>query len=141
MLLSYLLYLRLSLTNSRTELMLKEKNQAKDCIRLLEMILHNYQEMLTIPGLENDDDFQSEVDHVSFVYKGVRCRYLAEIFKSTKKWSEALTLYGRTKEYFQRALKGKVRADVVMRNHMGSRPISGKHNLTELESNKVQQIV
>lgn len=105
MLLSYLLYLRLKVTNSRTVLMIAEKNQPKDCIRLTEMILHNLQEMKTIPGMDSGD-FQADVEDQSTVYKGIKCRYLADIFKTNKKWSEALVLSERAQEYFNKARKG-----------------------------------
>ncbi|CAG7668630.1 unnamed protein product [Allacma fusca] len=107
MMLSYLLYLRLKLTNSRTELLLKEKTQPKDSIRLIEMILHNFSEMKTIPELDNDDDFQLDVDNSIAAFKGIRCRYLADVYNSSKKWTEALLLYNKTVEYLQQALKNK----------------------------------
>lgn len=106
-LLSYLLYLRLKLTNSRTELMLHDKNQPKDCVRLLEIILHNLGEMKTIQLLDVDEDFQQEVDDQVCVFKGVRCRYLGDAHKAAKKWGESLALYEKTKEHFLRGQKGK----------------------------------
>lgn len=105
--LSYLLFLRLRLTNSRTELMIEEKSQPKDCIRLLEMILHNLSEMKTISGLDTDEDFISEVDDEVSVYKGIRCRFLADIYSSAKKYPEALALYDRCEDYFKQASKSK----------------------------------
>jgi signal recognition particle subunit SRP68 len=107
MMLSYLLYLRLKLTNSRTELLLKEKSQPKDSIRLIEMVLHNFSEMKTIPELDNDDDFQLEVDNSIAAYKGIRCRYLADVYNSSKKYTEALLLYNKSLDYLQQALKSK----------------------------------
>jgi signal recognition particle subunit SRP68 len=105
MLLSYLLYLRLTLTNSRTELMLQEKTLPKDRIRLVEMILHNFQEMLTIPYLDQDVDFLNEIEDTSSVFKGIRCRYAADIYQTAKRWSEAATLYGKSQEILTRALR------------------------------------
>jgi signal recognition particle subunit SRP68 len=104
MLLSYLIYLRLKVTNSRTELMILEKTQPKDCVRLLDMILHNLQEMKTIQDF-GTDDFQNEVDTLSCVYKGIRCRYFADSYKTSKKWNEALALCDYAEEYFQKARK------------------------------------
>jgi len=106
MLLSYLLYLRLTLTNSRTELMLQEKTLPKDRIRLVEMILHNFQEMITIPFLDQDEDFISEVEDMATIYKGVRCRYIADVYQTAKRWSESVALYGKSQEMLTRALKG-----------------------------------
>jgi signal recognition particle subunit SRP68 len=105
-LLSYLLYLRQKLTNSRTELMMQDKNSPKDCVRLLEIILHNLAEMKTIQLLDVDEDFQQEVEDQISVFKGVRCRYLADAMKAGKRWEESLALYEKTKEHFQRAQKG-----------------------------------
>jgi len=106
LLLSYLLYLRLRLTNARTELMIEEKANPKDCIRLLEMILHNYQEMLTIPGLEADEEFESEIHHLNFIFKARRCQYLALIYMANKKWGVGFKLYNRSVEYAEKAAKG-----------------------------------
>lgn len=86
--------------------MMQEKNQPKDCVRLLEIILHNLSEMKTIQLLDVDEDFQLEVDDQISVFRGVRCRYLADALKTAKKWAESLALYKKTKEHFQRGLKG-----------------------------------
>ena len=109
MMLSYLLYLRLKLTNSRTELMMKEKTQPKDSIRLIEMILHNLMEMKTIQGLENDEDYLTEIDNQIYAFKGFRCRYLADVYKVSKKWAEALLLFDQTDEYLTQARKSELK--------------------------------
>jgi len=107
MLLSYLLYLRARLTNARTELMIKDKTQPKDSVRLVEMIIHNFGEMKTIPGLDTDDDFQTEVEDQITVFRGVRCRYIGDLYKNNKRWSESARVYKRGEEYFSRAVKSK----------------------------------
>lgn len=86
--------------------MMQEKNQPKDCVRLLEIILHNLSEMKTIQLLDTDEDFQQEVEDQISVFKGVRCRYLADAMKSARRWEESLALYEKVKEHFQRAQKG-----------------------------------
>jgi len=85
---------------------MQEKNQPKDCTRLVEIILHNLAEMKTIQLLDSDEDFQLEVDDQISVFKGVRCRYLADALKTGKRWGESLALYEKTNEHFHRAQKG-----------------------------------
>lgn len=106
MLLSYLLFLRLRLTNSRTELMMQDKQVPKDKIRFVEMINHNFGEMKTIPGLETDEDFQQEIDDQIILFQGIRSRYIGDVYKYNKRWSEALAVYGRSFDYINQALKG-----------------------------------
>lgn len=86
--------------------MMQEKNQPKDCVRLLEIILHNLGEMKSIQLLDVDEDFQQEVDDQISVFRGVRCRYLADALKTAKKWAESLALYENVKDHFRRAQKG-----------------------------------
>lgn len=88
---------------------MQDKNQPKDCVRLLEIILHNLSEMKSINLLDADEDFQQEIDDQISVYRGVRCRYLADALKTAKKWGESLALYEKAKDHFRRGQKGKTR--------------------------------
>ena len=86
---------------------MKEKTLPKDRIRLIEMILHNLAEIKTIQGLEEDTEFQLDVDNEISAFKGFRCRYVADVFRSSKKWAEAFALYNKTVEYLQPAKKSE----------------------------------
>jgi len=108
LLLSYLLFLRLRLTNSRTELMMDEKAAPKDKIRFVEMMLHNFGEMKMIPGLEGEEfeDFRAEIDDQTLLFQAVRSRNIGDVYKYNKRWEEALIIYERCGVTMKRALKG-----------------------------------
>jgi hypothetical protein len=93
--------------------MIEEKSQPKDCIRLLELILHNYQEMLTIPGLDTDDEFQSEIANLNYVFKARRCQFIAKAYMASKNWGGAFALYGRSIEYVEKGKKGEKTTDRI----------------------------
>lgn len=71
------------------------------------MIIHNFGEMKTIAGLDVDEDFQQEVEEQTNVFRGVRSRYIGDVYKYNKRWGEAASVYESSDEYLKRALKSK----------------------------------
>lgn len=111
---SYLTYIKLSTAVKRNESMasalqkaLKESPQddskrtprPQDLIRLYDIILQNLTELLQLPGLEDDKNFQKEIALKTLVYKAYRCFFIAQSYVLVKKWSEALVLYERVLKY------------------------------------------
>lgn len=88
---------------------MQDKQAPKDKIRFVEMIIHNFGEMKTVPGLETDEDFQLEIDDQTTLFQGVRSRYIGDVYKYNKRWAEALAVYERSADYVKRSLKGKRR--------------------------------
>jgi hypothetical protein len=88
--------------------MMQEKTQPKDCIRLVDMIIHNFGEMKTIPGLDTDEDFQIEVEDQTNVFRGLRSRYIGDVYKYNKRWAEAASVYESSEENLLRASKSNL---------------------------------
>ncbi|XP_037934203.1 signal recognition particle subunit SRP68 [Teleopsis dalmanni] len=125
-LLSYLSYIRLSRTlqrnlclveqaklsfedpNRKTQTTIEGKKvRAQDFARLYEIILQNVTEMQQITGLEEDAEYQAEIQNLSSAFKAFRCYYIALTLIDMKKWIEAVALYERSSNYATEALKGK----------------------------------
>lgn len=107
LLMSYLTHIRLSRSNQRTLLMIVKlsedddvkKGKPQDFIRLYELILQNLTEMQNLPGMEEDDEYQSQLDSSIAAYKAFRCYYIAEALLAVKKFREALALYQKAASY------------------------------------------
>jgi hypothetical protein len=89
--------------------MMQEKPLPKDKIRFVEMIIHNFVEMKAIAGLEADEDFQQEIDDQTTLFQGVRSRFISDVYKYNKRWTEALGVYERSADHIKRALKGHLK--------------------------------
>ncbi|XP_030064083.1 signal recognition particle subunit SRP68 [Microcaecilia unicolor] len=113
---SYLTYIKLSTAIKRNESMAKALQKAllqqhqpvddgkrtprpQDLIRLYDIILQNLVELIQLPGLEEDKNFQKETGLKTLVYKAYRCFFIAQSYVLVKKWSEALVLYDRVLKY------------------------------------------
>ncbi|XP_014294235.1 signal recognition particle subunit SRP68 [Halyomorpha halys] len=136
MLLSYLTYIRLSRSNERVRIMIElakaeqdaagqetepesqdllgevKKGKPHELIRLYEVILQNLNEMQQLTGLENNNDFQAEMDATITAYKAFRCYYIGEVLTATKKFREALALYDKGLKYLTGLVSSKVQAEV-----------------------------
>ncbi|BES95332.1 unnamed protein product [Nesidiocoris tenuis] len=106
LLMSYLTHIRLSRSNQRTLLMIaklsedeNKKAKPQDFIRLYELILQNLTEMQNLPGVEDDEDYQSTLESSTAAYKAFRCYYIAEALMAAKKFREALALYQKAATY------------------------------------------
>ncbi|XP_074647585.1 signal recognition particle subunit SRP68-like [Tubulanus polymorphus] len=122
MLHTYVTYLRLTKTIERNLLMIqnleeglhskKQQREGKkipkpqDLARLYEIIVQNLTDIPNLPGFEDDDSIQTEVDTEILGYKAFRCFYIAKTYASVKKWPEALALYERVLKYANQSLAG-----------------------------------
>ncbi|XP_075216781.1 signal recognition particle 68 [Lycorma delicatula] len=112
-LLSYLTYIRLSRTVQRNLLMIESakscmsentenegrKTRPQDLTRLYEIILQNLAEMQQLTGLEEDNEFQNEIEAKITAYKAFRCFYISEVLSGLRRWREAGALYHRAEAY------------------------------------------
>ncbi|KAH8257283.1 hypothetical protein KR038_006721, partial [Drosophila bunnanda] len=85
--------------------------RSQDLARLYEIILQNVTEMQQINGMEDDAQYQSEVENLAITFKAFRCYYIALTLIDMKKWKEAVALYERASNYATEALKGKASAE------------------------------
>lgn len=120
--LSYLMHIRLTRTIQRNLLMAdavkealkKEKPESgasegrrtrpQDLTRLYEIILQNLGELQSLPGLEDDLQYQQDIEAKAMAFKAFRCFYIALSLTGIRKWREAWSLYGRAQEYIEKAL-------------------------------------
>lgn len=122
-LMSYLTYIRLTRSNERAKIMIElaktdqepgdhendienqdilseaRKGKPHELIRYYELILQNLNEMQQLNGLENDLDFQAEIEATVTVYKAYRCYCIGEVLISMRKFCEALAFYDRGLSY------------------------------------------
>ncbi|KAH8286209.1 hypothetical protein KR054_004644 [Drosophila jambulina] len=133
-LLAYLSYIRHSRTLQRNLCLVEQAKQnfddpnqqsqqsvgdgkrvrSQDLARLYEIILQNVTEMQQINGMEDDAQYQSEVENLAITFKAFRCYYIALTLIDMKKWKEAVALYERASNYATEALKGKASAEFQM---------------------------
>lgn len=78
----------------------------QDLVRLYEGIIQMHNELLTLPGLEEDVAFQFEVEAKIAFYKASRCLYVAHSYAQAKRWQESAALYERSLTYADAAVKG-----------------------------------
>lgn len=124
-LLAYLSYIRLSRTLERNMCLVEQAkasfedpNQPKpkantegkrvrpqDLTRLYEIILQNTMEMQQIAGMEDDANYQKEIDNLALGFRAFRCYYIALTLVDMKKWKEAVALYERSMKYASEAMK------------------------------------
>lgn len=121
-LLAYLSYIRLIRTLERNIYLVAQAKQSldeekpsgegkkvrpQDLTRLYEIISSNVTELQQISGLEDDKDYQKEIEVLSLSFKAFRCYYIAVTLVGLKRWKEAVALYVRSTNYATEALKQK----------------------------------
>lgn len=121
-LLAYLSYIRLIRTLERNIYLVAQAKQSldeekssgegkkvrpQDLTRLYEIISSNVTELQQISGLEDDKDYQKEIEVLSLSFKAFRCYYIAVTLVGMKRWKEAVALYVRSTNYATEALKQK----------------------------------
>lgn len=79
----------------------------QDLTRLYEIILQNISEMQQINGMEEDKNYQSEIENLSTSFKAFRCYYIALTLVEMKRWKEAVAMYERSLKYAVESLKLK----------------------------------
>lgn len=117
-LLAYLTYIRLTRTIERNlyliaqaKLSLDDPNEKttktfegkrvrpQDLTRFYEIILQNISEMQQINGMENDAQYQSELEILLTCFKAFRSYYIALTLVELKRWKEAVAMYERSTKY------------------------------------------
>ncbi|XP_046407107.1 signal recognition particle subunit SRP68 [Ischnura elegans] len=119
---SYLMYIRLTRTIQRNLLMadsVKEvlktekpevgaidgkRTRPQDLTRLYEIILQNLGELQSLPGLEEDFQYQQNIEAKIIAFKAFRCYYIALSLAGIRKWKESWCLYQRSQEYVEKAI-------------------------------------
>uniref|UniRef100_A0A1B6L3X3 Signal recognition particle subunit SRP68 n=1 Tax=Graphocephala atropunctata TaxID=36148 RepID=A0A1B6L3X3_9HEMI len=117
-LVTYLTYIRLSRNIQRNNLMVQaaksslsdktvetegRKTRPQDLTRLYEIILQNLTEMQQLAGLEDDQEYQREIEAKIQAYKAFRCFYIAEVLSGMRRWREAGSMYQRAESYARTA--------------------------------------
>lgn len=123
-LLTYLSYIRLKLTLERNLYLVGQAKQnmeeekssetsrkvrPQDISRLYEIILQNIAELQQLNGLENDKEYQTEIETLSYGFKAFRCYYIALTLVNLKRWKEANCMYERSLKYANDAIKQKIK--------------------------------
>lgn len=115
-LLAYLSYIRLTRTLERNIYLVAQAKQAagearkvrpQDLTRLYEIVSQNVAELQQLSGMEEDAEYQREIEVLSMSFKAFRCYYIAETLVTLKRWKEAVALYLRSTNYAAEALRSK----------------------------------
>lgn len=123
-LLSYLSYIRLKMTLERNLCLIAQSKQnmedsgeklaegtkrvrPQDISRLYEIILQNVSELQQLNGLENDGEYQKEIELLAQAFKAFRCYYIAVTLVNLKRWKEAVSMYERSTKYVSGAVTVK----------------------------------
>nr|CAG4640797.1 EOG090X04NF [Eulimnadia texana] len=122
-LLNYVTFLRVTLTVDRNLVMLEtlKKNMAQaqvfegkkapkpqEAVRLYEGIVQLLTELQQLPGLENDDLFQTATEILTKMFKAFRCYFIARTLQGNRQWPEALALYQRAEAYISQTVNKKL---------------------------------
>lgn len=83
------------------------KTRPQDLTRLYEIILQNFVEMQQLSGLEDDIEFQNEIEAKIIAYKAFRCYYISEVLSGLRRWREAVALCNRAEAYIKKAKESK----------------------------------
>ncbi|XP_038211841.1 signal recognition particle subunit SRP68-like [Zerene cesonia] len=120
-LLSYLMYIRLMRTIHRNNLMIQQAEEARknntpidgkkvrpqDLTRLYEIILQNYSELQQLPGFEDDNAYQNDIETEVKAYKAFRCYYIAQVLTTLRRFREALAMLERCSAYTVESIANK----------------------------------
>jgi len=113
-LLSYLIFLRSTLTIDRNLVMVevfkanfaasqsgesKKISKPQEGVKLYEAIVQLSGELQQLHGLESDKNFQSDLDLLTKLFKAFLCYYMALTCQGNRQWAEALALYQRVETY------------------------------------------
>lgn len=84
-----------------------KKVRAQDLTRLYEIISQNVTELRLIAGMEEDAEYQREIEVLALSFKAFRCYYIAVTLVGLKRWKEAVALYERSTNYATEALAAR----------------------------------
>lgn len=108
LLLTYLLYIRLTRTIQRNECLIEQARKSQDIVRLYEIILQQMTELKDLTGLENNKGYQTEISNLAALYRSFRCYHLAKTMVITRRWREALVLYKLSLKYSTQVIDSKI---------------------------------
>lgn len=89
------------------QLEMNKKVRPQDMTRLYEIILQNVGELQTVQGMEQDAEYQAEMEGLNLSFKAFRCYYIAVTLVGLKRWKEAVALYQRSTVYAEQVTKDK----------------------------------
>lgn len=113
LLLTYLLYIRLTRTVQRNECLIEQARKSQDIVRLYEIILQQMTELKELTGLEENKEYQNDIVNLTALYRAFRCYHLAKTMTITRRWREALVLYKLSLKYVQQVVGSKLSKDYV----------------------------
>ncbi|XP_044760413.1 signal recognition particle subunit SRP68 [Coccinella septempunctata] len=97
-LLSYLLSIRVERTSQRNLLLVQQTRRAQDCVRLLDIVIQQTNELAQNDDIKNDGRAQKHYSDQISAYKILRLYYLAKTQVAQKRWREAAALYDLTEK-------------------------------------------
>lgn len=118
---SYLTFIRLTKTIKRNLLLIdnmkqylpnkvipegKKITKPQDLVRLYDIIVQNLNEILNLPGIEDDFNLSSEIKTQILGFKAFRTYYIAFYYSMDKKWKESIALYEKVLGYAEKSLDG-----------------------------------
>lgn len=93
LLLTYLLYIRLTRTVQRNQYLIEQAKKPQDSIRLYDIILQQMTELKELSGLEENKKYQEDIANQTTLFRAFRSYYLAKANTVTRRWREALIVY------------------------------------------------
>lgn len=93
--------------NNKQQLEMNKKVRPQDLTRLYEIILQNVGELQGVQGMEQDVEYQAEVEGLNLSFKAFRCYYIAVTLVALKRWKEAVALYHRSTNYAEQVTRDK----------------------------------
>lgn len=99
LLLTYLLYIRITRTIQRNEYLIEQARKQQDVVRLYDIILQQLNELRELTGLEDNKKYQDEINAQASMYRGYRCYNMAKGLTLNRRWKESLLLYKSAFKY------------------------------------------
>lgn len=112
LLLTYLLFIRLTRTIQRNEYLIEQTRKPQDIVRLYELILQQITELKDLMGMENNKKYQDEIEVQAITYRAYRCFFMAKAMTTARRWREALVLYKLSLKYIERTIKSNASKDI-----------------------------
>lgn len=97
---------------TQQSLEMNKRVRPQDLTRLYEIILQNVAELRAVQGMEQDAEYQAEVEGLERSFKAFRCYYIAVTLVALKRWKEAVALYQRSTNYAQAVARDKALAQL-----------------------------
>ncbi|XP_050540523.1 signal recognition particle subunit SRP68 [Daktulosphaira vitifoliae] len=123
---TYLSFIRLERSIQRNLLLIENalENENKpgslgskklqDITRLYEILIQNIIEQQQLPGLEDDKEFQENLNIKAKAYKAFRCYYIGQSLSTFHRWKDTMAMYERALLHASSILK-QVDGDLKMR--------------------------